>query len=195
MARMSKFAFVMVFLLIPAEILHSQDLRENLARSLFSDQKANHVGDAVTILIFESSSASNSAQSSTSRESALGLSGSAQTSATPSPNTALNLGTTNTFKGQGATQSNGSLQAKISAKVDSLLPNGNMYISGSRLITINGEDQLISIAGIIRLSDVQGDNSVYSYNISDARIVFQGNGMIDRAQSPGWFTKLFHWLF
>ena len=195
MTRKTELVFAMMLFLIPAESLLTQDLRENLARSLFSDQKANHVGDAVTILISESSSASNSAQSSTSRESALGLTGSAQTGAAPAPNAALNLGTTNTFKGQGATQSNGSLEAKISAKVDSLLPNGNMWISGSRLITINGEDQLISIAGIIRPSDVQGDNSVFSYNISDAKIVFEGNGMINRAQSPGWLTKFFHWLF
>jgi flagellar L-ring protein precursor FlgH len=70
-----------------------------------------------------------------------------------------------------------------------------MWISGSRLITINGEDQLITISGVIRPSDVRPDNNVYSYNISDAKIVFDGSGMIDRAQKPGWLTRLFHWLF
>ena len=83
----------------------------------------------------------------------------------------------------------------ISAHVDSLLPNGNMFISGSRLISINGEDQVIKISGVIRPTDVQSDNSVYSSSISEARIVFEGSGMIDRSQGPGWFTKLFHWLF
>jgi len=191
---MKRTRWILLFL-IPAGLMRSQDLRDNVARSLFADQKANRVGDAVTILVFESSSASNSAQSSSSRESALGLNGAAQTGTTATPGTALNLGTTNTFKGQGATQSNGSVQAKISARVDSLLPNGDMWISGSRLITINGEDQLINISGIIRPTDVQADNNVYSYNIANARIVFEGKGMIDRAQNPGWLTRLFHWLF
>ena len=51
----------------------SQDMRENLSRSLFSDQKANHVGDAVTILVVETSSASNTAQTTASRTSNLSL--------------------------------------------------------------------------------------------------------------------------
>ena len=92
-------------------------------------------------------------------------------------------------------QSQGSVRASISARVDSLLPNGNMWINGSRLISINGEDQIIRISGIIRPSDVQSDNSVYSSSISDAKIIFEGNGMIDRSQSPGWLTRIFHWLF
>ena len=47
----------------------SQDMRDNLSRSLFSDQKANRVGDAVTILVVETSSASNNAQTNSSRAS------------------------------------------------------------------------------------------------------------------------------
>ena len=174
----------------------AQDLRENFARSLFADQKANRVGDAVTILVVEAASASNNTQSSTSRASTLGLTGSANLNSTAtSPSIGANLGTTNTFQGQGTTSSVGSITAKISARVDSLAANGNMWINGSRVISINGENQVIKVSGIIRPSDVQADNSVYSYNISDAKIVLEGNGVISNAQSPGWFTKFFHWLF
>ena len=175
--------------------LNAQDLRENLGRSLFSDQKANSVGDAVTILIVEASSASNDSKSSSSRESAISLAGSAKVGTTPLPEAGFNLGTGNTFKGSGATQSQGFVRASISARVDSILPNGNMWINGSRLISINGEEQVITVSGIIRPSDVQADNSVYSSSISDAKIIFEGSGMIDRSQGPGWLTKLFHWLF
>jgi flagellar L-ring protein precursor FlgH len=63
------------------------------------------------------------------------------------------------------------------------------------VITINGEEQTIKISGIIRTSDIQPDNSVYSYNISDANISFKGNGIVSRVQEPGWITKVFHWLF
>ena len=174
----------------------AQDLRDNLSRSLFSDQKANRVGDAVTVLVVEASSASNDTKSSASRTSAISVSGSAQAGSAALPSGgAFNLGTGNTFNGSGTIQSQGSVRASISARVDSVLPNGNMIINGSRLISINGEDQIIKISGIIRPSDVQADNSVYSSSISDARIVFEGNGMIDRSQGPGWLTKLFHWLF
>lgn len=185
----------MVCMILLGHGLNAQDLRENLSRSLFSDQKANRVGDAVTILVVEASSASNDSKSSSSRESAISLAGSAKAGTTPLPEAGFNLGTGNTFKGSGATQSQGFVRASISARVDSILPNGNMWINGSRLISINGEEQVIRVSGIIRPSDVQADNSVYSSSISDAKIVFEGSGMIDRSQGPGWLTKLFHWLF
>ncbi|HTY37987.1 MAG TPA: flagellar basal body L-ring protein FlgH [Bacteroidota bacterium] len=173
----------------------AQDLRENLGRSLFSDQKANRIGDAVTVLVVEANSASNDTKSNTSRESAISLAGSAKAGTAPIPDAGFSLATGNTFKGSGNTQTQGNVRASISARVDSVLPNGNMWINGSRLISINGEDQVIKVSGIIRPSDVQADNSVYSSSISDAKIVFEGSGMIDRSQGPGWFTKLFHWLF
>jgi flagellar L-ring protein precursor FlgH len=187
--------FLFIFLAVLTSAAQSQDLRENLSRSLFSDQKANHVGDAVTILVVEESSASKDSKAATSRESNLSLSGSGKTGPTSLPDAGLTLATGNSFKGSGTIQSQGSVRAKISARVDSLLPNGNLWINGSRTISINGEDQLIKISGIIRPSDVQADNSVYSYNISDAQIIFEGSGMVDRMQGPGWLTKLFHWLF
>ena len=63
----------------------AQGLRENSGRSLFSDQKANRVGDAVTILVFEESSASNDSKSSMSRESQISLSASAKVGAVLTP--------------------------------------------------------------------------------------------------------------
>ena len=176
-------------------MVHSQDLRENLGRSLFADQKANRVGDAVTVLVIETSSASNDAKTSSTRESDIALSATGQTGSASSTDIGLKLGTGNTFRGEGATSRNGSIRAKISARVDSVLTNGNLLINGIRTTVINGETQVIRLSGIVRPSDIQFDNSVFSYNISDATIVFEGDGIVSRAQGPGWLTKLLHWLF
>lgn len=171
----------------------AQDMRENVGRSLFADQKANRTGDAVTILVVEASSASNDAQTSSSRESNLSLNVSTKaTSGTP--DLSMGIGSGNSFKGAGATSTNGSVRAKLSARVDSVLPNGNLLINGNRTIVVNGEEQVIKVTGIIRPSDIQADNSVYSFNISDAQIMFQGSGIVSHAQGPGWITKLLHWL-
>jgi flagellar L-ring protein FlgH len=175
--------------------LTAQDLRENFNRSLFADQKATHVGDAVTINIVETSSASNNASTSAIRSSDLSLTGAGTSSGKSMLDLTAGVSTGNTFKGDGATSTHGSISAKLSARVDSVLPNGNLLIHGSRVITINGEEQTIKISGIIRTSDIQPDNSVYSYNISDANISFKGNGIVSGVQEPGWFTKVFHWLF
>ncbi len=172
-----------------------QDMRENLGRSLFADQKATRVGDAITILVVEASSASNDAKTTASRQSGLSLSSSGKVSSSNLPDVGVNVGTGNSFQGEGGTSSHGSVQARLSARVDSVLPNGNLMIDGNRTIIINGEEQIIKISGVVRPSDIGADNAVFSYNISDARIVFEGNGIVSRAQGPGWITKLLHWLF
>jgi flagellar L-ring protein FlgH len=170
---------------------NAQDMRENVMKSLFSDQKAAHAGDAVTIIVVETNSASNDASTNSSRESNFTV---GATTGTTSPGVNFGLGTNNGFKGSGGTSSKGSVQAKLSARVDSVLPNGNLMINGNRVIIVNGEKQVITISGIVRPSDIQADNSLYSYNISDAQIAFEGDGIVSRAQGPGWITKLLHWL-
>lgn len=172
-----------------------QGMRENASRSLFSDQKAAALGDAVTILVVETSSASNDAKTTTSRASDLSLSSSGKVGTSSLPEVGLGVSTGNSFKGEGATATHGSVQAKMSARIDSVLPNGNLSIKGIRTIVIGGEEQTIRISGIVRPSDIASDNSVYSYNLADASIVFEGNGVVTRAQGPGWITKLLHLLF
>jgi len=178
-----------------AGIINSQDMRQYASNSLFSDYKAIRLGDAITIIVIESSTATNEAHTSTGKTSDLGLSASGGVGSTKIPTVDVSLGSKNDFQGSGSTKSAGNVSTKISAMIDSVYDNGNLRIKGSRKIVINGEEQIIRIKGIVRPIDIQTDNSVLSYNISEAEIVFEGNGMIERAQGPGWFTKLFHWLF
>jgi flagellar L-ring protein precursor FlgH len=185
---------ILIFILIVASI-YPQNMRENSSFSLFSDQKASFVGDAITIIVVESSLASNKAKTSSEKGSDLGynLAGTVSTSALP--NVDLGIGSNNNFKGSGSIETSGIIQTKISATIDSVLANGNLMISGSKKIAINGEEQLINIKGIVRTTDVRADNSVLSFNISDAEISFEGSGIVSDAQSPGWLTKFFHWIF
>ncbi len=173
----------------------AQDMRNNMSRSLFADQKAAQVGDAITIMIIESSSAVNDARTSTSRGSDISLKANASAGTGKSTDVSGGVGTGNQFKGEGLTSNRGSVQARMSAHVDSVLSNGNLRIRGSRSITINGEEQTISVSGIVRPSDIMPDNSVFSHNIADATIVVKGDGSITKVQEPGWLTKIFHWLF
>lgn len=185
---------IAIILLIPG--MYGQDLRMNTGMSLFSDFKASRIGDAVTIIVVESSQASNKANTTTGKSSDLGFDATGKMGTSevlPSMN--FDIGSKNNFDGGGSTQSQGVVKAKISALVDSVLANGNLRIRGTRKITINGEEQVIAITGIVRSIDIKSDNTVYSYNISNAEILFKGSGKIDDSQSPGLLTKLFHWIF
>ncbi|HEX2866346.1 MAG TPA: flagellar basal body L-ring protein FlgH [Ignavibacteriales bacterium] len=176
-------------------ITYAQDMRQNSYYSLFADQKANKVGDAVTIIVVESSQASNNAETQTGRSDNISLDASASAGTKSLPEVKLGLGTKSDFSGSGSTKTTGLIKTKISATIDSVLSNGNLFIKGSRKIVINGEEQLITIKGIVRGSDIMSDNSVLSYNISEAVITFEGNGLISDNQKPGWITKFFHWIF
>ncbi len=189
--EMMKTIMITLFL---AGISYGQ-VMQNPAASLFSDYKASRVGDAVTVIVTEQNSASKDASTSTSRASTIGANGSATYGSANLPSGALSLGTTNGFQGSGSTSEKGSVQATVSAQVVKVDQYGNLEIKGSRLISVNGQDQVIKLSGIIRPSDIQPDNTIYSSQISDAQIVFEGSGSINQSQSPGWLTKLFHWLF
>lgn len=187
------FAALAVLQSIPTNAV--SQVMKNPSASMFSDYKASKVGDAVTVIVIEDNSASKDASTNTSRQSSISGSGSGSYGSKALPSVGAQLGTGNDFKGSGSTSEKGSVRAVLSARVIKVDEYGNLQIEGSRLISINGQDQMIRLSGIIRPSDIQPDNTIYSTYISDAKIVFEGSGSIDRAQSPGWLTKIFHWLF
>jgi flagellar L-ring protein precursor FlgH len=183
-------------MMIISATVFAQDFAENASRSIFSDYKACKVGDAITIIVVESSQATNQAQLESGRDGEIDLGASASMGGEPMlPEVRGNISTGNDFKGGGKITSGGSFKTKISALVDSVYPNGLLKIKGSRKIVVNGEEQNIEISGLVRPIDINTDNTVYSYNISEAEIVLEGSGMIDRNTTPGFLTIFFHWLF
>lgn len=192
---MKRFCFTICTALLLISSAAAQDMRQNSYYSLFADQKANKIGDAVTIIVVESSQASNNAETSAGRSSDLGFNVSGGVGKNSIPEVNAGIGSDNNFSGSGSTRTTGLIRTKISATIDSVLPNGNLRIKGSRKISINGEEQNINIKGIVRNSDIMSDNSVLSYNISEAEITFEGSGLINDSQKPGWLTRFFHWIF
>ena len=173
---------------------------------LFIDPTARRIGDIVTIQIVESSQATNQAATNTGRNSSInagidsffGLEQnypSTRNFFSPFGEVKADFGSS--FKGDGATSRSGDLTAYITARVTEVLPNGNLYIMGSREVTVNNERQFITLSGIIRTRDISQGNVILSTFISDARIAYSGAGIIDDRQRPGWMTKILNkiWPF
>lgn len=173
---------------------------------LFIDPTARRIGDIVTIQIVESSQATNQAATNTGRNSSInagidsffGLEQnypSTRNFFSPFGEVKADFGSS--FKGDGATSRSGDLTAYITARVTEVLPNGNLYIMGSREVTVNNERQFITLSGIIRTRDISQGNVILSTYISDARIAYSGAGIIDDRQRPGWMTKILNkiWPF
>jgi flagellar L-ring protein precursor FlgH len=80
--------------------------------------------------------------------------------------------------------------ATLTAQVTEVLPNGNLVINGSKTVTVNREQQLIRLSGIVRQADISPHNIVDSKNILDARIAYTGKGVISDKQGQGWLVRI-----
>jgi flagellar L-ring protein FlgH len=163
--------------------------------SLFSDRIAHQVGDIITVMIVENSSASVSAGTHTKAEynAALGASGTGAMDFIP-----LLSGTGNTaseHKGNGNTSRTGTLTATMTVKIVEVYPNGNFRIEGTKTVIINGEKQLTVLTGVIRPEDISQRNAITSDMIADAEITFKGKGVVGNCERPGIFTRIFDWIF
>ena len=181
---------------------------------LYSDKRARMIGDLVTIVISESASLSSKAETSTKRESTVG--GSVTSFLYPSAKAiteedsvndglkytgsrfGMHKGTMpawqwegkNKFAGGGTMSNTDSFTGRITAVVKDVLPNGNLFIEGSRDVFLDKERQKILISGFVRQEDIAADNTVSSKFIADARIFYQGKGPIRESQNRGWLSKI-----
>jgi flagellar L-ring protein precursor FlgH len=72
---------------------------------------------------------------------------------------------------------------------------GNLMIEGVRVVSINGEDEITSLSGIVRPQDVGSDNTISSHNIADAKISYKGKGAINEGSRVGLISRLFNFFF
>ncbi|HSQ41904.1 MAG TPA: flagellar basal body L-ring protein FlgH [Fibrobacteraceae bacterium] len=164
--------------------------------SLFTDKRGHRPGDIVTVLVVESASASNDASTKTESENDLDVGISKGSGALKwVPGIGLSGSTGADFTGKGATSRNGELKATVTAKIMQVLDNGNLMIEGSKMVTVNNEEEVLEVSGIIRADDINPDNTIYSSKLADAVIRYSGNGVNSSAQEPGVLTRFLNWLF
>jgi len=95
------------------------------------------------------------------------------------------------FNGTGSTTRSGQLQAEISARVIQVLPNGDIRIEGTKIVSINGEKQTLTIVGMVRSYDVTPGNIVSSTAIANMEVKYDGKGVVADANKQGWFYKFY----
>ncbi|MCA9540503.1 MAG: flagellar basal body L-ring protein FlgH, partial [Myxococcales bacterium] len=95
-----------------------------------------------------------------------------------------------TFKGSGKTSRSDRLQATVPAMVRQVLPNGDLFIEGHRVVLVNKEEHHFYISGVIRPEDIDGRGEVLSSRMADAQIEFTGRGELTSASSKGWLSRV-----
>ena len=148
--------------------------------SLIGDSKARAVGDLVTILIKESSKATQDTSIERKKESSTDAS--ITTFFFPSDKHLVKDGEKPAFKwsskressGEGKSDSSAEIETKVTARVIDVQPNGNLLIEATREIEIGGSALKIVLTGIVRPDDIAADNTVESTFIADAKITYEG---------------------
>jgi flagellar L-ring protein precursor FlgH len=74
------------------------------------------------------------------------------------------------------------------------MPNGDLFVEGTKVVMINHEEIHLYISGLIRRADIAPDNSVASSRIADAQVEFTGRGDVADQVDRGWLTKILDWV-
>jgi len=161
----------------------------------FSNHKAMHLGDIVTVIIVEEASASNKSELKLNKETSNKLEGSGAGKLDFIPLMSGGIDYQKEHQGKGETTLAGRMKARVTAEVIEIRPNGNLVIEGSRTVLINDDEDQITVRGVLRPEDIAADNTVLSTYLSEAQIAYTGNGPNDNATKQGLITRILDLLF
>lgn len=172
-------------------------------RGMFADKRAKRVGDILTLIVQETVSVTNSAKTTTNKESSTAAGNIADAAIKAFTGQVaskvkelkdvkdLNITTSgkNTYTGGGDIKNSQTIATRAAVQVIDVLPNGNLVVEGLREISFSKERQFAALRGIVRSYDILPDNTVLSSNVADARVEIVSEGTLTDAQKKGWLLR------
>jgi flagellar L-ring protein precursor FlgH len=157
---------------------------------LTSDSRAYRVGDAVTVLLQETTQASKRAGTSFNKGSSVAV---APLGALGKSfgKTAIDLSANRGFTGDSTSTQQNALSGALTVLVQEVLPNGLLRVAGEKSLTLNQGEEFVRLKGFLRAADIDADNQVSSLRVANARISYAAQGALADANTPGWLTRFF----
>lgn len=170
------------------------------ANMLFTDMRALRVHDLVVVKVEELADSQRNADTNLSRSSKLtadvnAFLQAAGAAASTDVGAGVGGGTDSAFRGQGNTRRTERLVATVPALVRQVLPNGNLFVEGHRVVLVNQEEHHFYISGVVRPIDIDQQNSVKSSLLADAEVEFTATGNLTDNERQGWLTRFINWAF
>jgi flagellar L-ring protein precursor FlgH len=163
--------------------------------ALFEDQKARNVGDVLTILLVETTTAKTSAATNTAKDTSSNMSAPTILGMPVSihgvPVLSGSLDSTHKFAGSGDSSQSNALQGNVTVTVIGRQPNGNLIVRGEKHLALNQGSEFVRIEGVVRPADIAPDNTIPSSRVADARISYTGEGTLAESNSKGWLARFF----
>jgi len=167
------------------------------ARMLFQDKKALRIGDIITVVLSENTSATKNADTELSKDTSVSttaptLLGNSPKLGAGTTDLGISLTSANAFKAETDSKQSNLLQGTISVTVQKVFANGNLLIKGEKWISLNQGSEFIRVSGLIRPEDINKDNQVVSTKVANARIYYGGTGPLAEANEEGWLGRFFN---
>ncbi|WP_306396161.1 flagellar basal body L-ring protein FlgH [Telluria beijingensis] len=159
--------------------------------SLTSDSRAYRVGDAVTVILQETTQASKRAGTSISKGSSIGISPLAALGKVYDK-AAVDITADRDFQGDATSTQQNALSGSLTVIVQEVLPNGLLRVAGEKNLMLNQGEEFVRLKGFVRAADVDADNRVSSLRVANARIAYSARGALADANQPGWLTRFFN---
>lgn len=163
---------------------------------LFEDVRARNVGDTITVTLLENSAATEKNGNDANHASAISASTPSITNSATGQHILDAAGVAssaaNKLANTGDSSGSNFLTGSITATVIDVLSNGNLVVSGEKVVSINQVDEYIRISGVVNPVFVQSGNTVLSTQLSDARVEYKGgNANLDKAAVMSMFNRFF----
>ena len=162
-------------------------------RPLFEDRRARHVGDLLTIVINEKTSAGKTGSDT----------GSKSGSASFSVGKLLGLNTAvtgrmgvdakgaNKFEDKDASSSSNNFTGTLSVTVTEVLSNGYLAVSGEKQVAFDKGNEYIRFSGVVNPDSILNGNQVASTQVADARLEYRSNTRIDPVEVASQLGRFF----
>ncbi len=168
-----------------------QSVNAYAQHSLYRDIKANRVGDIITIILAENISGSSTSDARSASNSDGNASGAVSGNFLPfEPTFGSNVQVNYDSDERNLASQKQLLQGYLSAEIVEVTPGGNLRIQGTRRTVINGDVHEMSLNGLVRSTDVDNRNRVYSYRMANAEISYEKQeGLKNLTKKRGFFKR------
>ena len=169
--------------------------------SVYSDDKANRIGDILTVIIDEDSKIDNKVKRDLEKKTGhdiafddnlIHIDGGVIDPFLPSvPSIKIKATSSKSLNGKSDYKDERTFEDRMTVVVEDVHPNGNLVIIGTRERNISGDKRTIQLSGIVRPRDILFDNTVRSEQIAQFRLVTIDKGMTKDYTTPGWLARIF----
>jgi flagellar L-ring protein precursor FlgH len=167
---------------------------ERTYRSMFEDRRASKVGDVITIVIAEKSSANkaNNTKSENTGSAVNSLSALGGLSAGAMKNANVNGAGERTLESTDTGNITNAFNSSLTVTVVDVLEGGNLVVQGEKQIGYDRGADYIRFSGIVSPQLIAKGNVISSTQVADARIEYRTNAQVDQSAIASMMNRLFY---